>query len=231
LRCPVSGASLVREGDALVTASGDHRYPIGPSGIPLFAGGLLSSEAQAQRAHYDKIAAAYTTNLGYPHTQEYMAYLDRVTLQAAGDKLGVLVELCCGHGEALKLFGRRAQRYVGVDVSENMLNAALALHDHPDALFVQADATHAPLANESADTVVMLGGFTTCRRARLVPGSRQNLKAWGGFSIASQSAISSSGAGCAPSSIGCRQCSTTRQSVHWSTKKPFLCSSARGCGR
>jgi ubiquinone/menaquinone biosynthesis C-methylase UbiE len=159
LRCPVSGAPLARDGDALVTANGDRRYPIAPSGIPLFAGDLLSSEAQAQRTHYDKIAAAYTTNLGYPHTQEYMAYLDRVTLQAAGDKLGVLVELCCGHGEALKLLGRRAQRYVGVDVSENMLNAALGLHDHSEALFVQADATHVPLAAESVDTVAMLGGI------------------------------------------------------------------------
>ena len=129
------------------------------SGIPLFAEDFLSAEATTQRAHYNKIAAAYTANLGYPHTREYLAYLDRATRFAMGDrKLGTMVELCCGGGEGLVLFGAQAQRYIGVDVSENMLETTQRLHDHKNAIFVQGDATRSPIASDSVDTVVMLGG-------------------------------------------------------------------------
>ena len=159
LRCPVSGERLIAMPGALVTADGQHRYRIDEAGIPLFADGFLSEAAAVQRLHYNKIAAAYTANLGYPHTQEYMVYLDRAMLDAiGGGELGTAAELCCGHGEALTLLGERSVRYIGIDVSENMLRTVKAQHRHPDALFVQGDATRVPLAAESVDTVVMLGG-------------------------------------------------------------------------
>src|SRR6202030_2302366 len=111
---------------------GTHRYHLNPAGIPLFAEDFLTPDAEAQRRHYNKIAAAYTANLEYPHTQEYLAYLDRAALDAIGDgELGTVAELCCGRGEALKLFGLGARRYIGIDVSENMLQSTLKLHDHP----------------------------------------------------------------------------------------------------
>jgi ubiquinone/menaquinone biosynthesis C-methylase UbiE len=159
LRCPVSGASLSSEPHSLVSADGNHRYRVTDAGIPLFAEKILAPDAEAQRRHYDKVAAAYTANLEYPHTQEYFAYLDRALLDAVGDgELGTMIELCCGRGEALPLLGARAHRYIGVDVSENMLAAARELHNGPNVLFVQADATHTPFAPQSVDTVVMLGG-------------------------------------------------------------------------
>lgn len=159
LRCPGSGSTLRFDGTALVASDGGHRYRLTPDGIPLFAEEFRSAAVEAQHDHYNKIARTYTENLGYPHTQEYLAYLDRVLLDAAGaTELGTVAELCCGRGEALTLFGRRIRRYVGVDISENMLQTTLALHDHPDAQFVQGDATHLPLADDSFDTVVMLGG-------------------------------------------------------------------------
>lgn len=183
LRCPITGEPLVLSAEMLVSQDQTHRYPLSPAGIPLFAGELLSPAAQTQRAHYNKIAAAYTANLSYPHTREYMAYLD-AELHAAvgGGELGTVVELCCGHGEALRRFGRQAQRYVGIDVSENMLHAALAAHDHSNALLVQADATRLPLANCSADTVVMLGGVHHVpARARLFREIARILKPGGRF--------------------------------------------------
>jgi SAM-dependent methyltransferase len=159
LRCPLSGDRLTLDRCMLVTSSGTHRYRVSPEGIPLFAESFLSPDAQAQRHHYNKIVAAYIANLEYPHTQEYLGYLDRATLDAIGDSdLGTVAELCCGRGEALKLFGARARTYIGVDVSENMLQSTLKMHDHPHAIFVQADATRAPLAPDSVDTVIMLGG-------------------------------------------------------------------------
>jgi ubiquinone/menaquinone biosynthesis C-methylase UbiE len=126
----------------------------------LFAEDFLTPEAEAQRHHYNKIAAAYTANLEYPHTQEYLAYLDRAANDAIGEgELGTVAELCCGRGEALTLFGARARRYIGIDVSESMLQASQELHHHPNAIFAQADATRVPLAPDSVDTVIMLGGI------------------------------------------------------------------------
>src|SRR5215467_14555076 len=159
LRCPLSGERLTLDRGVLVTSSGVHRYRVSAEGIPLFAESFLSPDAQAQRHHYNKIVASYIANLEYPHTQEYLAYLDRATLDAIGDgDLGTVAELCCGRGEALKLFGTRARSYIGIDISENMLRSTLKTHDHPHAIFVQADATRTPLAPDSIDTVIMLGG-------------------------------------------------------------------------
>jgi len=183
LRCPRSGERLTLNGNKLISASGDLRYRINNAEIPLFAENFLSSEADAQRRHYDRIAAAYTANLEYPHTQEYLAYLNRVTLDAIGDgELGTVAELCCGRGEALTLFGPRINRYVGLDVSENMLRAAVKLHDRVDAIFVQGDAIHLPLAPDSVDTVVTLGGMHHIpARAKLFSEIARVLKPGGRF--------------------------------------------------
>jgi ubiquinone/menaquinone biosynthesis C-methylase UbiE len=160
LRCPLSGQRLTPRQDALASADGTRRYRLTPAGIPLFAENAVSAEAETQRHHYNRIAAAYTANLGYPHTREYLAYLDRAALDAIGPgDLGTMAELCCGRGEALALFGARTRRYIGVDVSEDMLETTRGLHAHADAIFVQGDATCTPLAPESVDTVVMLGGI------------------------------------------------------------------------
>jgi len=183
LRCPVTGARLSHDRDSLLTDDGAHRYRVNTAGIPLFAASSLSPESEAQRRHYDKIAAAYTANLEYPHTKEYLAYLDRSLLDPIGEgNLGTVAELCCGRGEALPLLGSRTLRYVGVDISENMLAEAKKIHDHSNALFVQADATHVPLADESIDTVVMLGGIHHVpARARLFGEIARILKRGGRF--------------------------------------------------
>jgi ubiquinone/menaquinone biosynthesis C-methylase UbiE len=120
----------------------------------------MDATAAAQRKHYNKIAKAYVANLNYPHTQEYMAYLDRALEEAIGPQpLGVTAELCCGHGEALQLLTQRISRYVGVDVSENMLIEASRRYQNPAALFVHGDVQDLPLADASLDTVIMLGGI------------------------------------------------------------------------
>ncbi len=183
LRCPMSGERLTYEQGALASADGTHRYRLNTAGILLFAENFLSAEAEAQRHHYNKIAAAYTANLEYPHTREYLAYLDRATRDATGDgELGTVAELCCGRGEALILFGAQIKRYIGVDVSENMLQATQDLHDHSNAIFVQADATRSPFATNSIDTVVMLGGIHHIpARAKLFAEIARILKPGGRF--------------------------------------------------
>ncbi|HEV2548989.1 MAG TPA: class I SAM-dependent methyltransferase [Stellaceae bacterium] len=157
--CPVSHSPLHFDGKALVTTDGRHRYSI-ETGIPLFAQSGLPPQSQSQRAHFERVADAYAANLGYAHTQEYMAYLDRCFHEAAGGgTLGTVAELCCGYGEALILLRTAVKRYVGVDLSERMLRGAIARNAHPSAVFVQADATRVPLADATVDTVVMLGGI------------------------------------------------------------------------
>jgi ubiquinone/menaquinone biosynthesis C-methylase UbiE len=183
LRCPGSSEPLRITGDGLVSADGRHHYRLSEAAIPLFAESLASPEAVTQRRHYNKIAAAYTANLEYPHTQEYLDYLDRVTRDAiGGHNLGTMVELCCGRGEALHLFGAQAQRYIGIDVSENMLQAALKHNRHPHSIFLQGDATQVPLASGCADTVVMLGGIHHVpARAQLFSEVARILKPGGRF--------------------------------------------------
>lgn len=115
--------------------------------------------SRRQEAHYDRVAAEYLQNLTYPHTQEYMAYLDRVFLDEidAAD-LGTVAELCCGRGEAFELVGERIERGVGVDVSLSMLEAAAA-SGNPRITYVQGDATRLPVACGAFDAVMMLGGI------------------------------------------------------------------------
>lgn len=160
LLCPRTGEPLRLEGQSLVNHSRSARYEIDRLGIPLFAAEFCSPEAAAQQQHYDTIADAYAANLGYPHTQEYMAYLDRVLLEEAGEKeLGVCAEVCCGTGEGFSLFADAIESGVGVDVSSSMLGKARGLFAANRFAFVQGDATRLPLADEICDTVVMLGGI------------------------------------------------------------------------
>lgn len=160
LRCPISKETLVQNGNNLISASGDHRYPIHGTGIPLFAESYISEEARVQQSHFDRIADAYIENLNYPHTQEYMGYLDRVLLEEVGvENLGTVAEICCGRGEAIRLIADRAECVVGLDVSVRMLEAAKA--DFPDSkyVFVQGDATRMPFAEQMFDNVFFLGGI------------------------------------------------------------------------
>lgn len=159
LRCPLKGEALQRSGDELVSSSG-HRYRITPSGIPLFAERHCSLEARSQQEHYDHIASAYIANLTYPHTQEYMSYLDQVLLDAIRDMpLDTLAEICCGQGEAVHLLNKRFRRAVAVDVSLSMLEAGVRKHESRTLSFVQGDATMLPLASDAFDAVAMLGGI------------------------------------------------------------------------
>jgi SAM-dependent methyltransferase len=167
LRCPETGARLLQQDNRLATSSGDRSYALSDSGIPLFAERFCSDDARVQQAHYETIAAAYVENLAYPHTQEYMAFLDRALFAAIGDRrLGTVAELCCGRAEAFHLLSERMERGIGVDISVSMLDAAMRDNRADHLFFVQGDATRLPLASESFDTVFMLGGIHHVRDRR-----------------------------------------------------------------
>jgi SAM-dependent methyltransferase len=120
----------------------------------------LSDAGRNQQLHYDAVTAQYVQNLGYPHTQEYMAYLDRQLIELLpSGSLGIVAELCCGRGEAARLLEHRIDRCVGVDVSTQILEVARRDLPRDRFCFVQGDATMLPLNDATFDNVVMLGGI------------------------------------------------------------------------
>ncbi len=142
------------------------------------------------------------TNLGYPHTEEYLAFLDRALLDVVDpSSLDTVAEICCGRGEAFHLLGDRIGRGVGVDVSVSMLEVARAEHDADRYCLVQGDATRLPLADNGFDSVFMLGGIHHVNgRHALFENIARILKPGGASISASQSATSSCGGGFAPPS-------------------------------
>ncbi|MDO8347225.1 MAG: class I SAM-dependent methyltransferase [Rugosibacter sp.] len=160
LRCPVSGQPVHQEGGGLAAIGASVAYRVSPAGIPLFAEELCTEDARRQQAHYERIAQQYLANLGYPHTREYMKYLDRAFLEEIGDAdLGACAEVCCGGAEAFQLLDSRVRRGIGIDISVSMLEAARTRFPADAYCFVQGDATLLPLREGVLDSVVMLGGI------------------------------------------------------------------------
>jgi len=181
LRSPRNRQPLHVEGKYLVSSDGAERYVVSDSGIPHFAIEFLSDAGRAQQSQYDGMVAKYVENLGYPHTLEYMAYLDReLSAVLASRSLGIVAELCCGRGEAARLLERRVSRCVGIDVSAGMLEVARKELPEERFFFVQGDATELPLADCTFDNVVMLGGIHHVPdRAKLFAEVRRILKPGG----------------------------------------------------
>jgi len=69
-----------------------------------------------------------------------------------------LLELCCGEGEALKITNNFS-RYIGIDISEKMLENAINLHkDRNNCIFIHGDALNVPVKSKSVDDIIILGG-------------------------------------------------------------------------
>lgn len=160
LQCPVSSQPVYAVDGELAVVNSPVCYRINAKGIPLFAEKLCSSDARRQEAHYDHIAHKYLANLAYPHTQEYMRYLDEAFLEEVKDAdFDLCAEICCGGAEAFQLLASRVKRGIGIDVSVSMLEAARAKFPSDHYLFVQGDATLLPLRNNVLDSVFILGGI------------------------------------------------------------------------
>lgn len=161
LCCPETRQALIRENDKFISLDGRFEYAVTATGIPLFAESFLSADGERQRNHYDKVAAKYVENLSYPHTIEYLGYLDRMFLnQIESANLSDVAEICCGHGELLTLLDRIDLQGIGVDISKNMLEFACEKHKkNKDFIFVQGDATRLPLSDSQFDSVFMFGGI------------------------------------------------------------------------
>ena len=159
LCCPVTHKKLARIGNFLVSDDGKYNYQISDSGIPLFAEHFLSDESKRQKLHYDKVAKQYVENLSYPHTIEYLRYLDDEFKKQVILNNDEVAELCCGHGELLTFFSKSEVNGIGVDISVNMLEFARKKHSDADSfIFIQGDAVNLPIQNESITKLFIFGG-------------------------------------------------------------------------
>lgn len=157
---PRTGQPLHLADGQLESPDGKEWYEISASGIPRFTAEFVSDAGRAQQSHYDGVVAKYVENLGFPHTQEYTAYLDRQLFEVLpAGSLGTVAELCCGRGEVARLLGQRMSRYVGIDVSAGMLEIARNDLQGDRFFFAQGDATMLPLRDRAVDNVVMFGGI------------------------------------------------------------------------
>jgi SAM-dependent methyltransferase len=179
---PRTGQALRLVDGHLESSDGSEHFEISASGIPRFTADFVSEAGLNQQLHYDGMAAQYVENLDYPHTQEYMAYLDRQMVESMPGSLGTVAELCCGRGEAARLLDKRIARCVGVDVSAGLLDIARRELPEDRFFFVQGDATMLPLKDAMFDNVVMLGGIHHVPdRFKLFAEIRRILKPGGGF--------------------------------------------------
>ena len=104
LICPYSKKKLNKVRNHFISEDKSNKYKINKKGIPLFYRENTSEDAQSQKEHYDKIANIYEENLEYPHTKEYMSYLDNQFLNLfKNHKSNFLAEMCCGTGEAVEM--------------------------------------------------------------------------------------------------------------------------------
>ncbi len=160
LRCPKSAQPLTWDGTSLRSADGRFDYPLPEDGIPGLMVENPTPATRIQQQHYDKVSAQFIENLGYPHTQEYLAYLDEALARTVGpDPFERTAEICCGAGEAITLFGERLGRTVAVDVSRNMLRVGRRQIDRTSVAFIQGDATDIPMLDDSVEAVFIIGGI------------------------------------------------------------------------
>ena len=160
LICPYTKQKLRKKNNSFVTEDGNYNYEINKNGIPLFYIKNKSRDAQIQKEHYDNVAELYQKNLEYSHTKEYMSYLDKEFLKLfKKDKIEIMIELCCGSGEAIKLLDKKYSYSIGIDISEKMLEFASKKTKNKNTFFLQGDALKTPLKDDSVDCVTILGGI------------------------------------------------------------------------
>ena len=118
---------------------------------------------RSDRELFDRIAASYAKKDLVPSSRiARRAILKRAVLPllSDGSRIGTVVDIGCGPGgQALHLAGD-FDRYIGIDQSEAMIEAARALtHDLPEATFVHANVKSEDLPVGVADLVLLVGAL------------------------------------------------------------------------
>jgi ubiquinone/menaquinone biosynthesis C-methylase UbiE len=117
----------------------------------------MPTELEAVRHEYDSLAADYDRRWQHYIKTTLRALVERVPFQG---KERVL-DIACGTGELERLLLARWPdlRIVGADVSAGMLRQATLKNAGKKVLWVQSEAAHLPLADQSFDYAICANSF------------------------------------------------------------------------
>ena len=152
LKCPVCGAQMAREGNALFCAGARrHCYDISAAGHVNLAGAK-----QAGGGDDSALIRARTAFLGKGHYAPIAERVCRILEQIC--KGGTVLDAGCGEGYYAAQMARAGFSVLGVDLSKRgvMHAAKNAGRAGLDALFAVAGIFTLPVADESVDAVVSL---------------------------------------------------------------------------
>jgi SAM-dependent methyltransferase len=117
----------------------------------LEAGGWTDATMRDVAHYFDELAGDWHTRTSPERTAVVSDALDR----GLGRASGLAIEIGSGTGAYSALFAERFARVVAVDLSFEMIRHAPAAPAHR----VQADASRLPLADASADAVLLVNAF------------------------------------------------------------------------
>jgi ubiquinone/menaquinone biosynthesis C-methylase UbiE len=123
----------------------------------------MDSHESKDRALFDGICAHYRRKDEIASTRiarEGMVQRLMAPVIAAHGGLGTVVEIGCGVGATARYLQGQYERYIGIDYSEAMIDAARAFNAGlPNVSFIAANVKQMPLETASADTMLMIGAL------------------------------------------------------------------------
>jgi len=152
-RCPETGAQLVRDGEALATEDGKHRWPI-VRGIPRFIDDDLyvDSFSFEWNTHNETQLDSITGS-----TSSEDMFKVKTGLDADQVRGKLVLDAGVGAGRFSDILSRWGANVVGVDLSYAVEASYENFKDRPNVTIAQADIGKLPFATEKFDYIVSIG--------------------------------------------------------------------------
>lgn len=117
---------------------------------------------ERDRAHFDRIAEQYGRKDVIPScraAREYQVRRCLADVSPPGGRIGTIVEVGCGIGRAAKYLKGSYDRYVGIDQSERLIEAARVFNADCDAEFIAENVKSSDLPRGIGDLVILIGAL------------------------------------------------------------------------
>jgi SAM-dependent methyltransferase len=132
-----------------------------PAGARVLGAGApapATSAEEAQRAHYNRIAAQYEAHYDHPATRQYReVFIERPLLDGLDLSGREVLEAMCGSGMSTAGLLARGARVTGLDISEACIESFR--NRWPQCRAVCGSITNSALPSDSFDAVVVVGGL------------------------------------------------------------------------
>lgn len=131
----------------------DAPVPVSPASPP-----PIREVQEAQRAHYDRIIAAYEAHYGDPTSQRYRrAFIYEPLLKGVNVAGQEVLEAMCGSGQATAWLLDRGAKVTGLDISQGAIDSFR--RRFPQCTALRASILDSGLAAESFDGALVIGGL------------------------------------------------------------------------